>query len=142
MYSEKELCFRLGFSRKEMKAIRNEMQEGVHYARIKSNRPEHLWEVSWTEQGVTALTDRLSAKHATPEAPAEPVKIAEAPSNAEGTVAAKFKNPRIISVLIDGKTHNVLCRDSAKFGIGMPVSVKWDGAKWVVAKHPRFVGKY
>ena len=45
-------------------------------------------------------------------------------------------------VMIDGKECNVLCRDSVKFGIGMPVDVRWDGARWVVVRHPRFNGKY
>jgi hypothetical protein len=44
--------------------------------------------------------------------------------------------------MIDGKQNTVLCKESFKFGIGMPVDVRWDGARWVVVRHPRFIGKY
>jgi hypothetical protein len=59
-----------------------------------------------------------------------------------GTVYCKYQNPRVLGVMIEGKQENVLCRDSAKFGIGMPVDIRWDGSRWVVSRHPRFLGKY
>lgn len=138
--TEKDLSISIGVSRKDIKAARADFTEGVHWERLKSNRPEHLWEIQWTEQGVAALLAKFQ-----PQPPDDlPAAAPELtlPKEAEGTITAKFRNPRILAVLIDGKSFNVLCRDSAKFGIGMPVKVRWDGAKWVVSKHPRFVGKY
>jgi hypothetical protein len=130
---EKALSLALGLSRDLLKELRTSYSEGVHWSRIESRKPAHLWEVEWTEDGITLLRENLGIK---------PEEVVASPDNKRGTVYAKFRNPRIIGVMIDGKECNVLCRDSVKFGIGMPVDVRWDGARWVVVRHPRFNGKY
>jgi hypothetical protein len=130
---EKELCVSLGISREQIKELREKFPEGENWNRIKSRKPQKLWEVEWTEQGVQNLFDSIGVKkEETPKPPEEK----------RGTISAKHKNPRLLTVLIDGKTSTVLCRDSSKFGIGMSVDVRWDGGRWVVVRHPRFVGKY
>jgi hypothetical protein len=130
---EKSLSLSLGLSRDLLKELRSSYVEGTHWKRIESRKPAHLWEVEWTEEGISLLRENLGiAKEET---------IA-APEKKRGTVYCKFKNPRIIGVMIDGKENNVLCKESRKFGIGMPVDVRWDGARWVVVRHPRFNGKY
>lgn len=133
--NEKDLCLTLGFSRENLKEIRAKFEEGVHYVRIESRKPKHLWSVEWTDAGVDALRDELGLQ------PKKADEV-EKPKAVTGTVHAKFKNPRILGVMVEGRTHNVLCRDSAKFGIGMDVELKWDGLRWCVSKHPRFSGKY
>ena len=130
---EKELCIALGISRDIIKSMRPEFKEGTHWKKIPSLKPENLWQIEWTEEGITLLRDRIGIKESETVAPPEKVS---------GTVSAKFRNPRVIGVLINGKEENVLCRDSSKFGIGMPADVRWDGARWVVVRHPRFNGKY
>lgn len=122
-----------GLSRDLLKELRSSYTEGLHWSRIESRKPSHLWEVEWSEEGIALLRENLGIK--------EEEKIAS-PERKRGTVFAKYKNPRVIGVVIEGKEHTVLCRDSLKFGIGMPVDVRWDGARWVVVRHPRFNGKY
>ena len=130
---EKALSLAFGLSRDLLKELRSSYTEGLHWSRIESRKPSHLWEVEWSKEGIALLRENLGIK--------EEEKIAS-PERKRGTVFAKYKNPRVIGVLIEGKEHTVLCRDSLKFGIGMPVDVRWDGARWVVVRHPRFNGKY
>lgn len=131
---EKELCLALGLSRDLIKELRNSYEEGVCWTRKESKKPKHLWEINWTEQGVSKLRTNLNVKEEENISP---------PEQKQGTVCHKFhNNTRFIGVLLEGKEERVLCRDSSKFGIGMPVDVKWDVSRWVVARHPRYVGKY
>lgn len=132
--TEKDLAISLGVSRDQIKEIRATAQEGVHFTRKESKKPQHLWEISWKEEGVKFVMDAIGLDHKQ-EAPA-PV------DEKRGTVSNKFMNIRCLGVLIDGKQETVLCKDNRKFGIGMPVSVRWDGSRWVVSRHPRYVGKY
>jgi hypothetical protein len=130
---EKALSLALGLSRDLLKELRSSYEEGLHWKRMESRKPAHLWEVEWTDIGVSLLRENLGIK---------PEEKVESPEKKRGTVYCKYRNPRIIGVMIDGKEHNVLCKESVKFGIGMPVDVRWDGARWVVVRHPRFNGKY
>ena len=130
---EKELSIALGLSRDLIKELRSSYTNGLHWEKVPSRKPETLWEVRWTDEGVALLRENLGIKLEEKISP---------PEKKRGTVYCKFRNPRVIGVLIDGSQHNVLCRESLKFGIGMPVDVRWDGARWVVVRHPRFNGKY
>ena len=134
---EKDLCISLGISRDIIKSIRDEHAEDAtwqnYWHRIESKKPKHLWEVRWTNAGVDKLKELLKLK---------PEEKIEKPSVKKGVMKARYKNNRMIQVEIEGKVENVLCRDSGKFIAGMPVWVKWDGARWVVNRHPRFNGKY
>lgn len=130
---EKALSLAFGLSRDLLKELRLSYEEGLHWSRIESRKPSVLWEVEWTETGVALLRENLGI--------AKEEQIAS-PDTKRGTVYCKFKNPRVIGAMIDGKQESVLCRDSSKFGIGMLVDARWDGARWVVVRHPRFVGKY
>jgi hypothetical protein len=130
---EKELCIALGISRDILKEMRTFFEEGKCWKKIPSLKPENLWQIEWTPEGILLLREHIGLK---------PTDAVEPPQKVSGTVSAKHRNPRVISVLINGKEESVLCRDSSKFGIGMPADVRWDGARWVVVRHPRFNGKY
>lgn len=130
---EKEISVALGISRETIRDMRPEFTEGTDWVIIPNRRPKHLWEVKWTEEGVAALKAKIGFK--------EPEQI-KPPEKKRGTVYAKFKNPKIIGMQIDGASVNVVCKDSSKFHIGMPADVRWDGSRWCVVKHPRFNGKY
>lgn len=130
---EKELSVSLGLSRDILKELRSSYVEDLDWYKKESRKPKHLWEVEWTHEGIQKLKENIGFK--------EPEKIL-LPEKKRGTVYAKFKNPKVIGVLIDGENHNVLCRESSKFHIGMPVDVRWDGNRWCVIRHPRFNGKY
>ena len=130
---EKSLSIALGLSRDLLKELRTSYETGVHWVRIESRKPEKLWEIDWTDAGIIALKNNLGIKESESTPLPEPKK---------GTVHCKYRNPKVIGVLIEGKEHNVICRESNKFGIGMPVDIRWDGGRWVVVRHPRFNGKY
>jgi len=134
--NEKELSIALGISRDMFKEIRVNYKEGKDWSRIKSNKAEKFWEIEWTQEGIEALKVNLGLNKD------QPVEI---PSNKKGKVVRKYVNPRIIGIVLDDepdKEHNVLCRESNKFNLNMPVDVKWDGARWCIVRHPRFNGKY
>jgi len=130
---EKELCIALGISRDIIKDMRVKYVEGKDWEKIPSLKPENLWQIRWTAEGIALLRADLGLK---------PEEEVASPKVISGTVHCKYKNNRVIGVLINAKPHTVLCRDSNKFGIGMPVDVRWDGARWCVVRHPRFNGKY
>ena len=132
---EKDLCISLGISRDVIKTIRDSIADGEpeFWIRIPSKKPKNLWEVRWTPKGIDRLKNLVQLK---------PEETLDKPSVKKGIMKTRFKNNRLIQVEIDGKIESVLCRDSGKFMAGMPVWVKWDGARWVVNRHPRFNGKY
>ena len=133
---EKDLSVAIGLSRDMLAEIRDSYEQGIHWERIPNNRPEQLWEVRWTEEGIKLLKKNIGF--------AEPETVS-VPERKKGKVVRKYNNPRVIGVVLDDqpdKEHNVLCRESNKFIINMPVDVRWDGARWVVVRHPRFAGKY
>lgn len=130
---EKELSIVLGLSRDLIKELRSSYKEGEDWSRIESKKPQTLWEVNWTDEGVNKLKMNLGI---------DPLKPMESPSEKKGIVKGNCKNIRLLRVLIDGKEHNVICRDNTKFRTGMDVTVKWDGSRWCVVKHPRYNGKY
>lgn len=134
--NEKELSIALGISRDMFKEIRGSYKEGKDWSRIKSNKAQKFWEIEWTPEGIEALKVNLGLNKDQP---------VETPSNMKGKVVRKYVNPRIIGIVLDNepdKEHNVLCRDSNKFNLHMPVDVRWDGARWCIVRHPRFNGKY
>jgi hypothetical protein len=133
---EKDLSIAIGLSRDMLKEIRDTYEQGVHWNKIESRKPEQLWEVEWTDKGVSLLKKNIGFK--------EP-EVIKSPEKKNGKVVRKYNNPRVIGVVLDDqpdKEHNVLCRESNKFLINMPVVVRWDGARWCIVRHPRFVGKY
>jgi hypothetical protein len=130
---EKDLSIAIGLSRDMLKEIRDTYEQGKHWIKIESRKPEQLWEVEWTQEGVTELKRNIGFQ--------EPEVVA-LPERKHGKVVRKFSNPRIIGVLIEDTEYNVLCRDSNKFLVNMPVDVRWDGARWCIVRHPRFAGKY
>ena len=130
---EKSLSIAIGLSRDILKELRSSYSEGVDWNRLESRRPKHLWEVEWTDVGIDKLKANIGFKEA---------EHLVMPEKKRGTVNRKYKNPKVIGAVIDGKEHNVLCKDSSKFNIGMYVDVRWDGARWCVIRHPRFNGKY
>lgn len=130
---DKELAIALGVTRKMLRELRTSFEEFKHWAKIPSRKPENLWEIEWTDEGVTMLKQHLGLKIE------EPIK---SPELLKGKVFAKFNNKHIIQVLINEQKHNVICKDNTKFIPNMEVDVKWDGSRWCVVRHPRFNGKY
>ena len=131
---EKDICIEMGISRDLLKMMRSSYSEGQHWNKVASKKPEHLWSIEWTEAGIEAIRMNLGI------GPKD--DSAEQPKEMEGILKAKYKNPRIMCITINGKDHNVLCRDSSKFVVGMKIYVKWDGSRWFVSRHPRYNGKY
>lgn len=110
-------------------------KEGEDWVKIPSKRPEKFWVIDWTEQGFKTLKANINF---TPVMTKEEILK----NTKRGKVLAKFKNPRVIRVDIEGKEVNVLVSSSEKFKVGMPVDCAWDGARYVARRTPRFFGKY
>jgi hypothetical protein len=130
---EKELCISLGLSRTQIRELRQKYTEGEDWVVVPSKRPKNLWEVKWTNAGLAKLKGTVGVQEKEELVP---------PTTYKATVTARYPNPRILQVEMQGAKHNVLCRDNTKFRAGMPVWLRWDGARWVVARHPRFDGVY
>lgn len=131
--NEKELCIALGITRKLMKELRSSFEEFKHWQRIPSRKPERLWEIEWTLEGVSLLKNQLGLKKE---------EQIEYPKIITGKVYAKFNNKHIIQVMVDGKKENVICKDNSKFIPNMEVKIRWDGFRWCVIRHPKYQGKY
>lgn len=130
---EKELSVALGLTRDVLKKLREQYAEGEDWVRVPSKKPKNLWEVQWTDQGLEKLRDTVGV---VPEEEIVP------PAMHKGVVTGRYQNQRLIQADFGGNKHVVLCRDNTKFAKGMPVWAKWDGQHWVVARHPRFPGRY
>lgn len=59
---EKALSVALGLSRDILKELRSSYTEGVDWNKIPSKKPENLWEVQWTEEGINNLKANLGFK--------------------------------------------------------------------------------
>lgn len=135
--TERELSEKLGLSREALKAIRDKYQEGVHYERIPSKRPQRMWEVKWTHEGYHVLMKEAGFNVDEAE------KVKEEPVfSATGKVTGKFNNRRLIQCEVDGKPQMVLVRDSDFFVVGMEVPLRRDGERLVAARHPRKPGRW
>ena len=133
---EKDLSIAIGLSRDMLKDLRSFFDSKKHWFKVESKKPEQLWEIEWTPEGIKELKKKIGFNKS------EPIS---APEIKTGKVVRKFVNPRVIGIVLDDepdKEHNVLCRDSNKFIKDMPVEVRWDGARWCIVRHPRFNGKY
>lgn len=142
-WKETEVCRILGLNRVELRALRDQAAEGLHWRRMPRNGNPNMWPVMWTEAGIGFLKEKAKIE----DEVVEELKGQEAkPSETYGIVKGKFRNPRIILCdLHSGKdVHpvNVLVRDSKNFVVGMKVPLRSDGQRWVAAKHPRFGGRW
>lgn len=134
--TDKQLSDLTGISRAKLKELREGLEQGKHWFKEPSKRPEKLWEVKWTPEGVAAFKAKAGLKE---EETVEPVSLPEV----EGVVERNdWANTRIITVKAGERSVNAMCRDAKMFRMGMPVRIRQDGEKWVVARHPRFQGKY
>ena len=134
--TDKELEQTTGLTREMIKEYRSMMEEGKHWVREPSKRPQKLWSIKWTQSGLDRLKELTNMKR-------EEDIVVEPLVEKEGMVARNdFPNVRMLLVDLDGKQVNALCRDARMFRMGMKVKVRHDGERWAVCRHPRFPGKY
>jgi hypothetical protein len=146
-HKEVDLVRLLGLSRMELIGYRKEGKalEGKHWGKVSSARPEKLWAIKWTDEGLKWLQGEAKIEDDVVAFAAE-AAVEEVVKEAE--VVAKYRNPRILGcVIIDPRNGrrtpvNVLVRDSKNFVAGMMVPLRWDVNRWVAAKHPRFGGRW
>jgi hypothetical protein len=123
-WKETEVCRILGLNRAELRALREQAAEGLHWRRMPRNGNKDMWPVMWTEAGIGFLKEKAKVE----DEVVEELKGQEAkPSETYGIVKGKV---------------NVLVRDSKNFVVGMKVPLRSDGQRWVAAKHPRFGGRW
>jgi hypothetical protein len=134
--TDKELEMSTGLTRAMIKEYRSKMEEGVHWVREPSKRPQKLWPIKWTEAGLAKLKEMTELK---PDEPIEKIEVQEA----EGVVMRNdYPNVRLLLVNLGESDVTAFCKDARMFKRGMKVKIKNEGDRWTVAKHPRFFGRY
>ena len=123
--------FNLGFGKSEIKAFRSSAPEGSWY-KEKSNKPEKLWTVLWTENGIKWLIDSLSKKI---DVNTEETKEEATKKTDEfecKVLLCNFPNKRLVKIEKDGIAVMAVCRDNSKMKPNMIVKVKYRGNKLYV----------
>ena len=142
-WKESDICQLLGISRSELKAFREEAQEGKHWRLKPGNGLKFMWPIMWNEEGVKFLKEKAGIVDSLVDELKDQVEQAK---EVFGIVKLKFRNPNIILCTIQydkvNKDVNVMVRDSKNFVVGMKVPLRSDGSRWVAKKHPRFGGKW
>lgn len=123
-YKESEIRERLGLGKAELKAFRDSATEGAYFYKVKSNKPEKLWSVMWTEAGVQWLESNLGVKKE---------EIVKKPDEFECKVLiANFPNKRLVKVEKDGVAVMAVCRDNTKLKPNVIVKVRYRGSQLYV----------
>lgn len=122
-YKESEIRERLGFGKAEMKVFRDTAPSGSWY-KEKSNKPEKLWSVLWTDAGVQWLEASVGVKKE---------EVIKKPEEFECKVLiCKFPNKRLVKIEKDGVAVMAVCRDNTKLKPNMIVKVKYRGSQLYV----------
>lgn len=140
-YKESEIRDRLGFGKSEMKAFRDTAPEGSWY-KEKSNKPEKLWSVMWTDVGVDWIISGLN-KRVDVNAKDVIEEVTKKPDEFECKVlVCNFPNKRLVKVEKDGIAVMAVCKDNTKLKPRMIVKVKYRGNNLFVTaitkKHMHF----
>ena len=146
-HKEGDLARLLGLQRNELVMMRRDGRalEGKHWGKEANGKPEKLWAIKWTDEGLKWLQGEANIED---DVVAFAAEAAEEKVVKEAEVVAKYRNPRILGgEIIDPRNGRrtpvtVLVRDSKNFVAGMMVPLRWDVNRWVAAKHPRFGGRW
>ena len=128
MQTEKDIIARFGLPRDEMVRFRREhLKQGEDWNRLKQgDKPEHMCPIVFTESGHRKVYDKFG--------------IVDKPQESwpkNGIVSRNnWPNHRIMTVLIDGKSHNVIVSDARLFYPGAEVLVDRKGSKLICSQRP------
>ncbi len=131
--TEKELIARYGLPRDEMVRFRRDsLKAGTDWNRVRQgDKPEHMCPIEFTEAGLAKVLDHF--------------KIDLKPQDSWPKVAIVSKNnwpnAKLMTVLIDGKSHNVIVANSRLFYPGAEVSIDRRGGKLICSQRPESAHK-
>lgn len=128
MQTEKDIIARFGLPRDEMLRFRRDhLKQGDDWNRLKQGqKPEHMCPVIFTAGGLAKVYDKFG--------------VSDKPQESWPKVAVvsrtNWPNHRIMTVLIDGKSHNVIVSDARMFYPGAEVLVDRKGSKLICSMRP------
>lgn len=131
--TEKEIIARYGLPRDEMISFRrSHLTEGTDWLREKQGaKPDHMCPVVFTDVGYAKVLSKF--KLTTNEQDVWPKMAIVTRTN--------WPNQRLMSVLIDGKSHNVVVADAKLFYPGAEVTVDRKGGKLICSQRPMSAAK-
>lgn len=131
--TEKEIIARYGLPRDEMIAFRrSQLKEGDDWVRERQGaKPDHMCPIVFTDVGYAKVLAKFKLK--TTEQDVWP-KIAI-------VTRTNWPNQRLMSVLIDGKSHNVVVANAKLFYPGAEVQVDRKGGKLICSQRPLSAAK-
>jgi len=131
--TEKEIIARYGLPRDEMIAFRRaQLKEGEDWFReTQGAKPAHMCPIIFTDGGYLKVLAKF--KLTTTEQDVWP-KIAI-------VTRTNWPNQRLMSVLIDGKSHNVVVANAKLFYPGAEVEVDRKGGKLICSQRPLSAAK-
>ena len=126
--TEKELIARYGLPRDEMIRFRREQLKVVtDWNRLRQgDKPEHMCPIEFTEVGMAKVLDHF--------------RISLKPQDSWPKTAIvsrnNWPNQKLMTVLIDGKSHNVIVANAKLFYPGAEVSVDRKGGQLICSQRP------
>lgn len=126
--TEKEIIARYGLPRDEMIAFRRtQLKEGEDWVRQRQGaKPDHMCPIQFTDAGYAKVMAKF--KLATTEQDVWPKVAIVSRTN--------WPNHKIMTVLIDGKSHNVVVANAKLFYPGAEVSVDRKGGNLICSQRP------
>ena len=118
LMKESELRERLGIGKPEMKAFREKAPAG-YWEKEKSNKPEKLWAVIWSDKGVEWISNQINVKP-------EEVKVEKEEVECKVTKSG-FLNRRLIQIEKDGVKIMAVCKDNKLIKPNVIVKVRFRG---------------
>jgi len=131
--TEKELIARYGLPRDEMTRFRRDsLQPGTDWNRVRQgDKPEHMCPVAFTETGMAKVLAHF--------------RIDLKPQDNWPKVAivsrTNWPNQKLMTVLIDGKSHNVIVANARLFYPGAEVTIDRKGGKLICPQRPESARK-
>jgi hypothetical protein len=126
--TEKEIIARYGLPRDEMIAFRrSQLKEGEDWYRVSQGaKPAHMCPIAFTDGGYLKLLAKF--KLTTTEQDVWPKVAIVSRTN--------WPNQKLMTVLIDGKSHNVVVANAKLFYPGAEVEVDRRGGNLICSQRP------
>ncbi len=126
--TEKDIIARFGLPRDEMVRFRRDHLKPVEdWSRLRQgDKPEHMCPIVFTDVGLKKVYEKFG--------------VTDTPQDSWPKVGVvsrnNWPNHRIMTVLIDGKSHNVIVSDARLFYPGAEILVDRKGSKLICSLRP------
>ena len=131
--TEKELIARYGLPRDEMIRFRREQLKVIaDWNRVRQgDKPEHMCPVEFTEAGMAKVLDHFKIS----------LKPQDSWPKAAIVSRTNWPNQKLMTVLIDGKSHNVIVANARLFYPGAEVTIDRKGGNLICSQRPESAHK-